>query len=118
MTGGQITPTVDGVRGDLYRLTCSVDSVLAADSVDDAIAFARAQEHEIHVERLDGPEALIGLNPDEVVVVLAALHRIGELNGQVGRNSEAVTALIQRLEDAIALIDHQATLHLGAASEP
>jgi hypothetical protein len=101
---------------NLYRLTCSIDSVLAAGSADEAIAFARAQQHEIHVEQLEGPEALIGLNPDEAVVVLAALHRVGELNGQVGRDSVSVIELIHRLEDAIALIDHQASLHVGVAS--
>lgn len=105
-------PRVRDVESNLYRLTCSIDTVLAAGSPDDAIAFARAQHHEVHVERLETPEALVGLNADEAVVVLAALHRVRALNGQVGRDGIAVAAVIRRIEDAIALIDRQALLDL------
>ena len=105
------------MQGNLYRLTCSVDSVLVADSAADAVAFARAQTHEVHVEQLDGPEALIGLNPDEAVVVLAALQRVLELNGRLGADADAVKGLVERLEQAILLIDDQASLHLGTYVE-
>ena len=39
-----------------------------------------------------------------------------ELNGQVGRDGIAVTALIRRIEDAIALIDRQAMLDVDLSA--
>jgi hypothetical protein len=102
----------------LYRLTCSVDSVLVAENAEDAMAFARSQHHHVHIEQLDGPEALIGLDPEEAVVVLAALQRVRQLNGQLGADASAVASLVDRLEQAIALIDDQASLHLEPPSAP
>jgi hypothetical protein len=98
----------------LYRLTCSIDSVLVAETAEDAMAFARSQHHHVHVEQLESPEALIGLDPDEAVVVLAALQRVRQLNGQLGADASAVAGLVERLEQAIALIDDQASLRLDA----
>lgn len=97
--------------GTLYRLTCSVDSVLAAESAEDAMAYAGEQRHEVQVEALERPEALVGLDSDEAVIVLAALHRVRDLNGAAGHGA-AVGVLIDRLEDAIGLIERQSSLRL------
>lgn len=117
MTGRARSPTVwvealaaMAIDSKLFRLTCSVDGVLAAATADDAERYALAHRHRVHVEQLAGPEALVGLDPQEAVLVLAALRRVQELNGRLGADADAVAALVERIGQALALLEDQAVL--------
>jgi hypothetical protein len=94
----------------LFRISCKIDAVLAAPSLDDALAYAHAQEHETLVESLDSAEALVSLSADEAVVVFAAVERALASQDWEGSNREMLQDICSRLADAMQLIDEQDSL--------
>jgi hypothetical protein len=94
----------------LFRISCKVDAVLAAPSLDDALAYAHSQEHETLVESLDTAEALVSLSAEEAVVVFAAVECALASQDWEGQNRELLEDIGSRLADAMHLIDEQDSL--------
>jgi hypothetical protein len=92
----------------LYRVTCTVDAVVAAESAEAARAYAEQQPHDLHVERLVEPEVLLSLDGEEATVALAALERT--LSVASGANGDLLAGLKLRIAEAIDLLDEQERL--------
>jgi hypothetical protein len=96
----------------LYRITCGVDAVVAADTPEDAHAFAAAEKHHVRVEPLEEPEVLVALDGEEATLALAAIsHTIAA--GPSDPNTNLLARLRERIAEALAVIDEQHRLRAG-----
>ncbi len=95
---------------NLYRLSCSVDAVLAAASIEDALAYADSHRHDVRVEALDSAEALVSLSGEEAVMVLASIERTLKVQNGSSVNREMLESLVERITEALGLIEEQEAL--------
>jgi hypothetical protein len=93
----------------LFRVTCSLDAVVAAGSAEDAHAYAAGVSHNVSVESITEPEIVVSLDREEATLTLASLERI--LSATVaGANTGLLQALHQRLAETIGMLDEQERL--------